>query len=78
MNHFPGTQPSVAPATCFPIRSLKKPLSGYLKLCVDNGMVSGHTQAIDSAYIKANASLDSLEKKTPAENLKDTHSKNTR
>lgn len=40
-----------------------------LKLCVASGLVSGHTQAVDSAYIKANASLDSLEKKIPAEAL---------
>jgi transposase len=31
-----------------------------LKLCIDKGMVSGRRQAIDSAYIKANASLSSL------------------
>lgn len=31
-----------------------------LKLCIDKGMVSGRRQAVDSAYIKANASLDSL------------------
>ena len=31
-----------------------------LSLCVSKGMVSGKRQAIDSAYIKANASLDSL------------------
>ena len=31
-----------------------------LKMCVEKGMVSGKTQAIDSAFIKANASLDSL------------------
>jgi transposase len=31
-----------------------------LSMCVDKGMVSGKRQAIDSAYIKANASLDSL------------------
>ena len=28
-----------------------------LLLCIDKGMVSGHTQAIDSAPIKANASI---------------------
>ncbi len=39
-----------------------------------SGLVLGHTQAIDSAYIKANASLDSLEKKIPAETLQ-THIK---
>jgi transposase len=31
-----------------------------LKMCVDKGMVSGRRQALDSAYIKANASLDSI------------------
>lgn len=34
-----------------------------LKLCIDKGMVSGRRQAIDSAYIKANASLGSLVEK---------------
>jgi IS5 family transposase len=34
-----------------------------LKLCIDKGMVSGRRQAVDSAYIKANASLDSLMEK---------------
>lgn len=40
-----------------------------LQMCIDKGMVSGHTQAIDSAPIKANASMDSLELKVPAESL---------
>jgi transposase len=40
-----------------------------LRMCVDNGMVSGHTQAIDSAPVKANASMDSLELKVPKEDL---------
>ena len=31
-----------------------------LKMCVKKGMVCGKTQAIDSAFIKANASMDSL------------------
>jgi transposase len=31
-----------------------------LKMCIEKGMVSGKTQAIDSAFIKANASMDSL------------------
>ncbi len=38
-------------------------------MCVDKGMVSGHTQAIDSAPVKANASMDSLELKVPKEDL---------
>jgi transposase len=31
-----------------------------LKMCVQEGMVSGKTQSIDSAFIKSNASMDSL------------------
>nr|WP_255554234.1 transposase [Mesonia aestuariivivens] len=38
-------------------------------LCVEAGMVSGHTQAIDSAPVKANASMDTLELKVPEEEL---------
>lgn len=34
-----------------------------LSMCVSKGMVSGKRQAVDSAYIKANASLDSLAEK---------------
>jgi IS5 family transposase len=34
-----------------------------LSLCVEKGMVRGKRQAIDSAFVKANASLDSLVKK---------------
>jgi len=40
-----------------------------LTMCVDKGMVSGDTQAIDSAPIKANASMDTLELKVPKEEL---------
>jgi hypothetical protein len=43
-----------------------------LAMCIEAGMVSGHTQAIDSAPVKANASMDSLELKVPAEDL-DAH-----
>ncbi len=42
-----------------------------LGMCIESGLVSGHTQAIDSAYIKANASLDSLEIKQAPGSLKD-------
>jgi transposase len=34
-----------------------------LSLCVEKGMVRGKRQAVDSAYIKANASMDSLVEK---------------
>ncbi len=42
-----------------------------LTMCIDKGMVSGHTQAIDSAPIKANASMDSLELKVPSDELEE-------
>ncbi len=40
------------------------------RLCVEKGMVAGDRQAMDSAPIKANASMDSLQVKQPAESLK--------
>jgi transposase len=40
-----------------------------LSMCVEKGMVSGHTQTMDSAPIKANASMDSIELKVPEEQL---------
>ena len=39
-------------------------------MCVQKGMVAGHTQAVDSAPVPANASMDSLLLKQPAESLK--------
>jgi transposase len=41
-----------------------------LKLCIDKGMVDGKRQAIDSAYIKANASLSSLVEKEVLDDAK--------
>lgn len=41
----------------------KELFSKVLSLCVDKSMLSGKRQAIDSAYIKANASMDSLVEK---------------
>ena len=38
-------------------------------LCVNSGMVSGHTQAVDSAPVKANASMESVTLKTPATSI---------
>lgn len=41
-----------------------------LSLCVDKGMVRGKRQAVDSAFVKANASMDSLaEKEVIAEDV---------
>jgi transposase len=42
-----------------------------LSLCVEKGMVRGKRQAVDSAYIKANASMDSLEEKEIIEDVED-------
>jgi hypothetical protein len=38
-----------------------------LRLCVQKGMVRGKRQCVDSAYIKANASMDSLIEKEVVE-----------
>jgi transposase len=42
-----------------------------LSMCIDRGMVSGKRQAIDSAFIKANASMDSLAEKEVVESSQD-------
>src|SRR5215204_2887368 len=41
----------------------KELFTKVLSLCVSKGMLSGRRQAIDSAFIKANASMDSLKEK---------------
>jgi len=43
-----------------------------LSMCIEKGMVSGHTQAIDFAPVKENASMGTLELKVPEEDL-DAH-----
>lgn len=53
----------------FPEDVFEEVFTKILAMCVDKGMVSGHTQAIDSAPVKANASMDSLELKVPKEDL---------
>jgi len=53
----------------FPASVFEEVFTRILALCIDKGMVSGATQAIDSAAVKANASMDSLELKVPAEEL---------
>ena len=53
----------------YPEKVFEQVFTRILTMCVDKGMVSGHTQAIDSAPIKANASMDSLELKVPQEEL---------
>ncbi len=53
----------------FPESVFEETFTSVLALCVGKGMVSGHTQAIDSAPVKANASMDTLELKVPEEEL---------
>ncbi len=53
----------------YPESIFEQVFTKVLGMCVEKGMVSGHTQAIDSAPIKANASMDSLELKVPKEYL---------
>lgn len=55
-----------------PVELFEQVFTRVLSLCVEAGMVSGHTQVIDSALVKANASMGSLELKVPKETL-DAH-----
>ena len=61
----------------FPGSVFEEVFTNVLGLCVEKGMVSGHTQAIDSAPVKANASMDTLELKVPEEDL-DEHLRKVR
>ena len=53
----------------YPESVFEEVFTKILSMCVEKGMVSGHTQVIDSAPIKANASMDSLELKVSKEEL---------
>lgn len=53
----------------FPEEVFESLFTHVLTMCIGKQMVSGHTQAIDSAPVKANASMDSLELKIPAKDL---------
>ena len=55
----------------FPEDIFEQVFTKVFEMCVAQGMVSGHTQAIDSAPVKANASMDSLELKVPEEELEE-------
>ncbi len=46
--------PAAVFETCF---------QAILSQCVEAGMVSGHTQAVDAAFVEANASLDTFKRK---------------
>jgi transposase len=48
-----------------PEKVFEKLFDKILRMCIDKGLVSGEHQSIDSTLVKANASLESLEKKVP-------------
>lgn len=56
----------------YPASLFESLFNKVFSMCVDKGMVAGHTQAIDSAPVKANASMESLELKVPTNSIK-TH-----
>lgn len=53
----------------FPEVVFESVFTHVFQMCISKGMVSGHTQCIDSAPVKANASMDSLELKVPSQDL---------
>jgi len=55
----------------FPESVFEQVFNKILKMCVEKGMVSGKIQTLDSAPVKANASMESLELKVPAEELEE-------
>ena len=55
----------------FPEELFDRVFTEVLQMCIEKGMVSGHTQSIDSAPVKANASMETLELKVPEESLED-------
>ncbi|UOY07314.1 IS1182 family transposase [Muricauda sp. SCSIO 64092] len=61
----------------FPESVFEEVFAKVFSLCVESGLVSGHTQVMDSAPVKANASMDSLELKVPEEEL-ETHLRRVR
>lgn len=48
-----------------PIEVYEKVFNYMLRVCIEHNLVDGEHISIDTSLIKANASLDSLEKKTP-------------
>jgi transposase len=55
----------------YPESVFEEVFTKVLSLCIEKGMVSGHTQSIDSAPLKANASMDTLELKVPEDELEE-------
>lgn len=48
-----------------PEKVFEKLFYKILRMCIDEGLVGGEHQSIDSTLVKANASLETLEKKVP-------------
>lgn len=61
----------------YPESVFEEVFTKVLTMCVEKGMVSGDTQAIDSAPVKSNASMDSLELKVAKADL-DSHLRRVR
>lgn len=55
----------------FPESLFESVFEKVLAMCIEKGMVAGHTQAIDSAPVKANASMDIVELKVPEEKFEE-------
>jgi len=53
----------------FPDAIFEEVFTRIVNQCINSGLVSGHTQVMDSAPVKANASMDSLELKVPDQDL---------
>ena len=53
----------------FPESVFEQVFTHIFEMCVSKGMVKGNTQVIDSAPVKANASMDTLELKVPEQDL---------
>lgn len=53
----------------YPIALFETLFNKVFTLCINAGMVSGHTQVVDSAPIKANASIESVIAKVPATSI---------
>lgn len=48
-----------------PEKIFEKLFDKILRMCIDKGLVGGEHQSIDSTLVKANASLESIERKAP-------------
>jgi len=55
----------------FPEEVFEQVFTQVFEMFVNKGMVKGSIQTVDSVPIKANANMDSLELKVPANELKD-------